>query len=200
MYFLNPLTQEFNHFPAGGRNGKNYDVRSLLMDDNTLWIGTSGSGLLVMDTESDRVKSYTHSKDIPNTICSNEVLAIYKVRNGDIYVGTSWGLCRYDKTNDHFITITAVGMMVSIVDIHEDSQGYLWIATTNSGVFRVNIETGIWKHFHHQVGNKSSIISNSVISLLKIAGELCGLEQTEEGCVHLIKRRRALLILTLLIS
>ena len=47
------------------------------------------------------VKAYTHSRGIPNTIYSNDVLCIYKGRKGEIYVGTSWGLCRYDAARDN---------------------------------------------------------------------------------------------------
>lgn len=155
------------HNIDGAMDKKYYDVRSLMIEDNYMWIGTSGNGLFVMDMLTKKVKRYEHSQDIPNTICGDNVLSIYKVRNGDIYIGTSWGLCRYDRENDNFITTITVGMMISVVDIYEDMYGYLWIGTSNSGVFRLNIESGEWKHFHHIAGDKSTIISNSIITLFE---------------------------------
>lgn len=156
-----------NYHPIGRDNDKKYDIRSLLIEGNKLWIGTYGNGVFRMDIETKDTKHYSHSQDTPNTICGDEVLSIYKERNGNIYVGTSWGLSMYDRNQDNFNTITAVGMMVSVVDIQEDIFDNLWIATSNSGVFRLNLARGEWRHFQHEANNPKSILSNSIISLFQ---------------------------------
>ncbi|NDV82824.1 two-component regulator propeller domain-containing protein [Bacteroides sp. 51] len=165
---FNKESKKVLYHPMDGTiDKKHYDVRSLMMDDDQMWIGTSGNGLFVMNMLTRKVKRYVHSQDMPNSICGDDVLSVYKTKNGDIYVGTSWGLCRYDRNHDNFIIVIAVGMMVSVVDIYEDMYGYLWIGTSNSGVFRLNISNGEWKHFHHIAGDSSSIISNSIITLFE---------------------------------
>lgn len=113
------------------------------------------------------MKSYNHLQDTPNTICSDDVLAVYKDRSGDIFVGTSWGLCRYNPREDNFSTITTVGSMVSVVDILEDMYDNLWIGTSNSGVFRFNTRNGHWKHFQHERNDSTTITNNSVITLFE---------------------------------
>lgn len=167
LCFLDVATQQMKEYPVGGSNDKRYDIRSLLLEDNRLWVGTYAEGLKVIDLRTGGVKAYNHSRDIPNTICSNDVLAVYKDRKGDIFVGTSWGLCRYNPQTDNFSTITTVGSMVSVVDIHEDMYSNLWIATSNSGVFRYNTRNGHWKHFQHERMDKTTITNNSVITLFE---------------------------------
>ena len=135
LYFFNAATRELSPYAIGGTKNQKYDIRSLMLDGDYLWIGTYAGGIRVINLRTGAVKAYTHSRGIPNTICSNDVLCIYKGRKGEIYVGTSWGLCRYDAARDNFMTITSVGSMVSVVDIYEDMYNHLWIATSNSGVF-----------------------------------------------------------------
>lgn len=167
LCFLDLATQQLKEYPIGGKSDKKQDIRSLLLDGNRLWVGTYAEGLKVIDLQSGQVKAYNHSRDIPNTICSNDVLAVYKDRKGDVFVGTSWGLCRYNAEADNFSTITTVGSMVSVVDIHEDMYSNLWIATSNSGVFRCNTQNGHWKHFQHERTDPATITNNSVITLFE---------------------------------
>ena len=124
------------------------------------------------------------------------MLCIYKGRKGEIYVGTSWGLCRYDAARDNFMTITSVGSMVSVVDIYEDMYNHLWIATSNSGVFSYNTMNAHWKHYQHEREDSTTITSNSVITYLKIRKEPCGLERMGEDCVLLMLKRKDSLSLT----
>ena len=140
------------------------------------------------------VKAYTHSRGIPNTICSNDVLCIYKGRKGEIYVGTSWGLCCYDPVRDNFMTITSIGSMVSVVDIYEDMYNHLWIATSNSGVFSYNTMNAHWKHYQHEREDSTTITSNSVITLFEDAkgtmwfgtngGGLCSFDAKEKRFIE----------------
>lgn len=167
LYFFNTATRELSEYFIGGNSKQKYDIRSLLLTDDYLWIGTYAEGIRVINLRTGAVKAYIHSRGIPNTICSNDVLSIYKDRKGDIFVGTSWGLCQYNPAADNFMTITNVGSMISVVDIYEDMYNKLWIATSNSGVFSYNIVNGHWKHFQHEREDPATITSNSVITLFE---------------------------------
>lgn len=167
LYFFNTATRELSPYAIGGLKNQKYDIRSLMLDGDNLWIGTYACGIQRLNLRTGTVKAYMHSRGIPNTICSNDVLSIYKSRKGDIFVGTSWGLCRYTPATDNFITITSVGSMVSVVDIYEDMYNTLWIATSNSGVFSYNTLNAHWKHYQHEREDSTTITSNSVISLFE---------------------------------
>ncbi|WP_373240971.1 ligand-binding sensor domain-containing protein, partial [Bacteroides ovatus] len=144
-----------------------YDVRSLLLEGDNLWVGTYAEGLHVLNLKTGNIKSYTYSRNIPNTLCSNDVLSLFKDRKGEIFIGTSWGLCRYNPQSDNFITVINVGAMASVTDIYEDMYNNLWIATSNRGVFCYNTVGEEWKHFEHIREDLTTITSNSVITLFE---------------------------------
>ena len=85
-------THSFHEYFLKKSNIK-YDIRSLLLEGDNLWVGTYAEGLHVLNLKTGNIKSYTYSRDIPNTLCSNDVLSLFKDRKGEIFVGTSWGLC-----------------------------------------------------------------------------------------------------------
>lgn len=193
LWLFNVRTRTFSEIKLGRNQAMEYDIRSLLLENSRLWIGTYAEGLHVLDLVTGAVKSYKHSRYIPNTICSNDVLSICKDKKGDIFVGTSWGLCRYSPQLDNFITITNIGSMISVTKIHEDIQNNLWIATGNNGVFRYNTQSGHWRHFEHVRGNATTITSNSVISLFEDVrgvmwfgtngGGLCSFSKEDEAFI-----------------
>lgn len=60
--------------------------------------------------------------------------------------------------------------MTAVTDILEDSHQHLWIATSNSGVFKMinlNAESTVWNHYKKTNQNTNSIISNSITSLFE---------------------------------
>ncbi|MBK5721332.1 response regulator [Dysgonomonas sp. Marseille-P4677] len=163
---LNNKTQKLEVYKLPLKNQK-LDIRSLLIDEDNLWIGTYSEGLKVINLKTNHLKEYYHIRESTNTICSNDILSLYKDTDGNIYVGTSWGLCRYNRTDDNFETLNFVGTMTSVFDIMQDRSGFLWVATHNSGVFRYEFKGGQWKHYIHEDENLNSINSNSVITLFE---------------------------------
>lgn len=148
--------------------GKNLqiEVTALWQSRTELWIGTNGNGLGVMDLASGKIRWYRHSGSMPRTLGSDVVLALHQTRRGDMYVGTAWGLCRYNPETDDFLTVTAVGMMMEVSDLHEDAEGYLWVATRNSGLFRCQLDRGEWKHFQASA-DEAGLPVNSIVALLE---------------------------------
>lgn len=57
--------------------------------------------------------------------------------------------------------------MASVTDIYEDMYNSLWVATSNSGVFRYNTVNDRWEHFEHIREDTTTITSNSVITLFE---------------------------------
>lgn len=162
LRYLDPKTQTIYEIP-----NLNNDVRSLWTDGKKLWIGTFGDGLKIIDLDTRSIRQYVHHREISNTICSNDVFSLYKDSEGNMYAGTSWGLCTYNPETDDFTTIHNVGSMISVVDILEDSGKNLWIATYNSGVFRCELQNRHWSFYSHNPEDSTSINSNSIISLFE---------------------------------
>jgi signal transduction histidine kinase/ligand-binding sensor domain-containing protein len=65
------------------------------------WIGSMGGGLLRFHPDTREFKIYRRSKDI-NTLPDNYVTALAADAAGNLWVGTTGGLCRYRPQTDDF--------------------------------------------------------------------------------------------------
>lgn len=156
-------TRTVETYNLPGKN-KNYDIRAILIDGDDLWIGTFSDGLKILDTRTGKMKEYYHLRNKANSICSNDVLTLFKDSRGNIFVGTSWGMCKYNKGTDDFMTLMSVSSMAYVTDVNEDSHGNLWITSYNQGIFRINVDNYNWRRqFIHDPERSNSITSNSVI-------------------------------------
>lgn len=190
LRFLNKDTQTVKPYKIKG-DWKKYDIRSILVEDDYLWIGTYSEGLKKLNLKTNTLTEYYHNRESALNICSNDVLSLYKDKKGDIYVGTTWGLCKYNREEDNFETLNFVGTMTSVLDMLEDQTGALWIATNSSGVFRYNSRNKAWKHYLHEEENRGSISSNSIIKIFEDSngkiwfgtngGGLCFFNQASES-------------------
>ena len=171
-------------YPLAGNTP--YDIRSLFLDGNQLWIGTSADGLKVLNTSSGAVRSYRHTLDIPYTICSNDILKIYKTSEELIYVGTSWGLCYYVPSDDNFRTVFEIGGMFTVTDICEDGRKGIWVSTSNNGLYLCDYQTKKWWHF--DVAPEA--LSNSMVSLFKGPDNLVWMGSNGNGLFRLDPDRR----------
>jgi len=167
-YFDTKTRQSQVYRPSGAKNSISYhNIHSLLLDQNKLWIGTFSRGIDVLDLKTKTFKNYQHRRDDSKSVCDNAIYALQRTSLGDIYIGTAWGLSKYDRASDSFSMVDAVGPMVHVFNMLEDSKGYLWVATYNAGVFRLNLKTNKWDNYTHDPNNYRSVSGNSVISLFE---------------------------------
>lgn len=143
----------------------NYNIISLCHSNNELWIGTESDGVIVIDLTNNKTRHYKYSYNSPNTITGNSIKKIFKSKEGNIIIGTNWGVCYYNKEKDNFKTETTFGAMMTITDIYEDSRNNIWFATNNSGVYKNNLNTRTWKHYQYEAVNDNSLPNNSIIKI-----------------------------------
>lgn len=144
-----------------------YDIRSLCRDNNELWIGTESNGIIVLNLTDNKTQHYIHSHNQPNSLTGNKINKIFKSKNGNIIIGTNWGVCYYNRNKNNFITETTLGAMMAITDIYEDSKNNIWYATNNNGIYKHNLNTRTWKHYQHKPNSNNSIPNNSIIKIFE---------------------------------
>lgn len=93
-----------------------------------LWFATQGRGLFKYDPQTDSWKNYQHNKQ-PGTLISDQVNCVLVDQNGQIWVGTMEGLCRYDAEKDQFEQVMLDIPSHNICCIIEDERT-LWMTTT----------------------------------------------------------------------
>ena len=133
LYSYNRTTRQLTLVPI---DGANYEIDCVMADDDDLWIGTRHNGIIVMNTTTHALRRYQYSADRPYTVTSNDINCLLKTSQNDIYVGTSWSLCRYDRKTENFMWYAEIGAMTNVTDLAEDSRGCVWATSSNHGVFR----------------------------------------------------------------
>ncbi len=109
-------------------------VRHVFKDrEGLLWLSTQG-GLLKFDPQTEAFTPYAPEADNPASLSHILVNWSYEDRSGALWVGTGGGgLNRLDRTSGTFTRYTEQNGLPSniLVGILEDTQGNLWLSTSN---------------------------------------------------------------------
>lgn len=151
----------------------NYDfnedvfVRTLCIDHlGNLWIG-SYTGLLMLDTHTDRVTRYKPVPAKPDQLLSKTIVSLFEDSRHRLWVGTNEGLHLYVRDKNNFRRYQhSRSDSLSISDnairiITEDLNGNLWIGT-NGGVSRLLPDGKGFKNFSHNPNDITTLSGNRV--------------------------------------
>jgi signal transduction histidine kinase/ligand-binding sensor domain-containing protein/DNA-binding response OmpR family regulator len=138
----NPVSNTFKHFFHANNttsltNNTIWDIKQI---KNEIWIATS-VGLSVYNKTTGKFIPVLHSATDNNSIPNNFVLSICETKKGEIWIGTSKGLCKLiNRKGTHFkfkkIELLQQKEALFVQDIKEDNYGNLWIGTKNNGLLK----------------------------------------------------------------
>jgi len=117
-------------------------VYSIIRDDDThLWIATRGGGLNRFDLRTEKFLSFRFSANRTDNISSDDILCLYKDKQGFLWAGTSMGLnklLRFENGRPVFAHFTEKEGMPNntIHGILEDREHNLWLST-NKGIAKL---------------------------------------------------------------
>lgn len=153
-----------HYFPDGKKGSISYhNIHGLVADGQYLWIGTYEHGLDVMDIATGKVIKHYGTSSKPNSLTSNFIVSLYRMRDGTILVGTWNGLFSYDRKNDNF---DAVPFFHShIQTIHEAEDGTIWVGTYGDGVYYQNKKRNIQGYIKYVAGEAGGLPDNYVNNL-----------------------------------
>ncbi len=160
---FNPKTKEFHFFePSAGFT----NIHGLCMDGSHLWVGTFSKGLRVIDTRTGVVlRTYTEGHT-PHSLNDNSIFSICRTSAGEIYLGTLFGLLRYNRTQDSFDCIPELNGKF-VYDIKEDSYGNLWLATYANGAYCYDVSARRWKNYVSDAEDERSLPYDKVLSVFE---------------------------------
>lgn len=125
---------------AGAPHG--YQVRAILEDGNTLWLGLLYGGLACWDRQNDRWTRYMHDPNDPKSLASNLVYALYKDKAGILWIGTNdGGLECFDSATASFKNYSPRPDLKWITAICEDGARTLWLGMWNGGLAKFDRAT-----------------------------------------------------------
>ncbi len=115
------------------------------------WLTTDGSGVFIVDEEFNVKKHLQTGPGIMDILPDNTVFRIFFDAE-DVWLGTvRSGLLYLNRSEfEHFgpANGTPYGPAdKSILTIHEDKQGVIWLGTDGGGISRFDEETNLFEHF-----------------------------------------------------
>ena len=120
----------------------------------------------VVDTHTGAIVKTYRKTDSPRSLIDNSVFSICRTTTGDIYLGTLFGLLRYNEQSDDFDRIPELNGRF-VYDIKEDSSGNLWLATYANGAYCYNVSEKKWKNYLHDESNPKSLPYDKVVSVFE---------------------------------
>ncbi|MCK9424462.1 MAG: histidine kinase [Ignavibacteriaceae bacterium] len=175
LFKYNPYSKQtlsFNINPGSSPKLINNNITTLVVnEDNSLWIGTWGSGFSFFDEQKNIVKHFTHNVD-KNSLSNNNVWFLQKDEHGKILVCSDFGIDLYDPNTDSFThNINIENKFQQILNTpirqsYRDSYNRLWIGTYEyHGLLMIEKDRFGEAQIHHLVketDNPQSLTMNRI--------------------------------------
>lgn len=152
---VNLYNREENNFTRMKRIGE--FVLDICEWNDDIWVATSNSGLHRYNTTNKQWIEYHYKKSDSNSIISNAVISLSSHDSNYLWIGTTHGLCKYDKVNDVFINEEVSFPNNYICKIFEED-GNLWI-TTLKGLVHYNPAIKSYRYFSKSDGLLSDLFT-----------------------------------------
>ena len=130
-----------------------------------LWIATDGKGIRLLNLKTRELKALEHIPGNPFSLPTNSITKIYETPDHQLWAGTVRKGAFYIK--ETFIRTyreapvrNPYGLSEdAIISLYEEDNGLLWIGTDGGGINLFNPDTGKFKHYPSEFGDKISSIT-----------------------------------------
>ena len=100
-----------------------------------IWSSSYGLGLDRWNPETKSFTHYVHDASDSSSFAGATAFIMYEDSRLNLWVGTDFGLNRYDPQTDSFSLYSPPdGRHVVVRAIHEDTQGIVWVGTAENGL------------------------------------------------------------------
>ncbi|GAB3998380.1 hypothetical protein GCM10028807_45910 [Spirosoma daeguense] len=155
--------------PAGEQSESEVkSVRRMLIDGNTLWIGTQ-DGLFAYNLLTKQIRTFRNDPAVTTSLPDNYVTALAKnPRSGQILVGTKEGHLTYlNPGTGEFKSVSELSVNQSISSVLFTRSGDLWVGVNRAGLYHFDASAKRFDQYVNNENNPRSLISNSVIALFE---------------------------------
>jgi len=150
---------EWNTIKPSGSHGENWGsgVEDIAEDGDYLWVGTNGNWVKRFHLASGTWTTFNSSSGLLASDINDYGL---KVDERYVWIGTDFGLSRYDKVTESMTNFTKQGTLANnkVTAIAVDEK-YVWCGT-QGGLSRYDKNQGMWETYRHGGGNFNVDTSN----------------------------------------
>jgi len=140
-------------------------ISAILKKDKNIWFGTE-NGLYKYDTDSKKLKVYTHNPHDNTSISQNIVTELSVTSDGTLVAGTLRGLNFYNETTDKFEQISHFDKENTLnndfINCILPDKNNLWIGTEAGGLNKMTQRKLAVRNYYHSPDNKGSLSANPV--------------------------------------
>ena len=113
-------------------------------DDDTVWLGTESGGIVEVDVRHGTTRRLRYRGDVPDSLRSDEILAMLRERGGQIFVATGGTLSQHDPRAHGIVTVRTIGSITGLNIYHllPRPDGTVWLSVPGGGVSIVDPHTG----------------------------------------------------------
>ena len=186
---------EYYDYPMIFSRNDNNSITAIAEDNqNNLWLGTWGKGLLIFNKSTNTIKQYYYKPDAPNSLSYNRIMKILIDKEGNVWIGTfGGGLNKAEKSSDfnpengelNKDELTFIRYKNNpanryslnddkITTLFEDQNSNIWIGTYNGGLNKLpanekslSPENTRFVHYTADENNQNNIGSNSIMAILE---------------------------------
>jgi two-component system sensor histidine kinase ChiS len=148
------------------------------LDKKLLWIGTAKGGVVRYDTTLNAGTSFRHRPEDPASLSSDDVLSIYRARNGSVWLGTyGGGLNRLDPSTGKVQRYTTSNSQLpndGVFGVLPDEDGKLWLSTNGAGLVQFDPRTSDVQIYHATDGLQDNEFSQGSFARMKSGKLLFG--------------------------
>lgn len=166
--------QHLFHRREGSSTHPLAEISSLMVDDDTVWIGTTDDGFGVYNLQSRSLKLYPFKENSKHSVSFPHVKHFLKDRHGRIWISTyGGGVNRLNADAETFTVYrhepenpNSIGGDV-IWKGFEDSQQNIWFASDHGGLAKYNPSTDDFTNHKHDPYDPNSLSSNQVRTIFE---------------------------------
>lgn len=168
LFRYNPSTKAVvNYSPSTVPSVPDFNIQGLLVDGNTLWVGTVRNGLVLIDIPSGKVIRKFCPENTGYALSRRHIQALFKTKEGQVLAGTDRGLFEYDPAAG--LWSKWEGLDHYIRQIYEDTDGDIWIVT-GIGLFRKYSSDGRIEQMEVPAEEPLYVESNNLTSIFEDSG------------------------------
>lgn len=119
-----------------------FNVQSLMMVGDDLWVLTISNGIYVVDTKNRQLKRHYTKTDEQGAGFTLGGITMCQ-QNGTIFVGSTQGVFIFDEQKGLFNLIPELAHTYAH-HLHADRNGEVWVATFDRGLWRIHQKKGPW--------------------------------------------------------
>lgn len=142
-------------------------ITALVIDKQTLWIGTFSSGLIKMDLQTEKLTYYRPDDNKDNWLKKGGITRLTLDNEGNVWIASfGGGLLKYNRETDDFTVYRHQSGEPNslannrVIYVFTSKNGDIWVSLLGGGVARLNPKNGHFIHYQHDPLNPDSISSN----------------------------------------